>query len=266
LYVRDLSRGTTRRIDVTPSGTPGAYPFVQDASMTRQGRFVLFVSYASNLVPGDTNQVDDVFLRDLWRGTTRRVNLSVTGEQADNGYLQPYPTPNLGRIASISADGRFVAFASRALNLVPDGQPNPYGINHIFLRDVQRSTTSRVDVTASGVLEGGFPYQPVISADGGTIVYRGTGDNLVAGLGYVVRDLPHRRGRSVQGRATPPWGPAFRFPHETPPVISAHGDFVAFVTGNGAELVPGVGPFLNVLRWTRRDGTFRQASLGNPAP
>ena len=74
-------------------------------SISADGRFVAFASYASNLVAGDTNGTDDVFVRDRKQGTTELVSVSSAGEQANAGtYRAPDP--------SISADGRFVAFVS----------------------------------------------------------------------------------------------------------------------------------------------------------
>ncbi len=77
-------------------------------SISADGRFVAFVSGASDLVAGDTNGAWDIFVRDRQRGTTRRVSVSSAGRQA-KGY---------SGAPSISADGRFVAFASSASNLV----------------------------------------------------------------------------------------------------------------------------------------------------
>ena len=87
--------------------------------MSGNGRFVSFHSAASNLVPGDTNGVADIFLRDLWTGTTELVSSSRTGGLANGA--------SVGDI-SMSADGRFVTFASQAGNLVAgDTNSGPTG-------------------------------------------------------------------------------------------------------------------------------------------
>ena len=77
-------------------------------SLSADGRFVAFTSVASNLVAGDTNGTDDVFVRDRQTGTTTRVSVDSAGNQT---YSSSYTTP------SLSADGRYVAFASEASNL-----------------------------------------------------------------------------------------------------------------------------------------------------
>lgn len=118
MYVRDLEAGTTSLVSATPSGKPGtasagagAFTLQETAAISADGRFVVFNSRATDLVPDDTNGVSDVFLRDLVRGTTTRISVSPAGEEGNDrsGYV------------SISSDGRFAAFTSLATNLVsPD--------------------------------------------------------------------------------------------------------------------------------------------------
>jgi Tol biopolymer transport system component len=72
-------------------------------------RFVAFASDASNLVPGDTNGASDIFVHDRQTATTTRVSLGVRGAQSNEISSEP----------ALSADGRYVAFASDASNLVP---------------------------------------------------------------------------------------------------------------------------------------------------
>src|SRR4028119_1273663 len=83
--------------------------FSRSPSISADGRFVAFVSNASNLVPGDTNGETDIFLRDTLTNTTTGVSVDSAGKP---GNLQSLD-------ASISADGRFVAFYSSASNIVP---------------------------------------------------------------------------------------------------------------------------------------------------
>src|SRR4028119_1491045 len=80
------------------------------SSISADGRFVAFSSGASNLVPGDTNNRNDIFVRDTLTNTTTRVSVDSAGNQANSNSERP----------SISADGRFVAFDSNASNLVPE--------------------------------------------------------------------------------------------------------------------------------------------------
>jgi Tol biopolymer transport system component len=103
VFVHDRQTGRTTRVSVGPNGRQSNNGSYQPA-LSAGGRVVAFTSLASNLVPGDTNDAPDVFVRDRQTGTTRRVSVSSGGAQG-NAYSY---TP------SISADGRFVAFASDA--------------------------------------------------------------------------------------------------------------------------------------------------------
>src|SRR4028119_1050699 len=99
-------------------------------SISADGRFVAFYSSASNIVPGDTNNRDDIFVRDTLTNTTTRVSVDSAGNQANSNSDSP----------SISADGRFVAFFSAATNLVPGDTNNTVDI---FVRDRLTNTTTR---------------------------------------------------------------------------------------------------------------------------
>ena len=90
-------------------------------AISADGRFVTFESFATNLVPGDTNGTLDVFIRDRKMRTTRRVSVGPGGLQGDLGSFSP----------ELSADGRLVAFESDATNLVPD---DTNGVADIFVR------------------------------------------------------------------------------------------------------------------------------------
>jgi Tol biopolymer transport system component len=168
IFVRDRQAGTTERINVASDGTEAGN--TSDApSLSVDGRFVAFRSGASNLVPGDTNGVPDIFVRDRQAGTTERVNVAADGAQANDGYSFP---------GGISADGRFVAFTSDASNLVP-GDTGP---SDIFVRDRQAGTTERVNVAADGTQANGFgAYSPFLSADGRFVAFQSTATNLVPG-------------------------------------------------------------------------------------
>lgn len=108
VYLRDRAARTTEQVDVSSAGAHGNATGSQP-SISDNGRWVAFTSYASNLVPGDTNHVADAFARDRRRHTTERVSVTATGAQAD---LETYHV-GLDRTA------RRVAFASVATNLVP---------------------------------------------------------------------------------------------------------------------------------------------------
>src|SRR5258705_8130884 len=116
VFVHDRSNGVTERVSVGPGGVQGQGPSGLP-SISADGRYVAFDSSAPNLVSGDSNSQDDVFVRDRRQGTTERVNVSSGGAQANGESLGPAP---------ISSDGRLVAFNSYASNLVAGD------LNHVF--------------------------------------------------------------------------------------------------------------------------------------
>src|SRR5439155_1267798 len=138
-------------------------------SISADGRFVAFGSIYSNLVPGDTNGVPDVFVRDRAAGKTERVSVASDGTQA-NGESAFYAPP------SISADGRFVAFSSGSTNLVP-GDTN--GWIDIFVRDRLAGATERVSVASGGAEANDSSFNPAISGDGRFVAFSSSATNLV---------------------------------------------------------------------------------------
>jgi len=166
IFVRDTLTNTTRRVSVSSSGAEGSgaeYP-----SISADGRYVAFWSYASNLVSGDTNGTTDIFMRDTQTNTTTRVSVSSSGMEG-NSYSDEF--------ASISGDGRYVAFESYASNLV-NGDTN--GTWDIFVRDTQTSTTTRISVDSSGVEGNGLSMYPSISADGRYVAFSSEASNLAS--------------------------------------------------------------------------------------
>ena len=138
-------------------------------SISADGRYVSFYSESTDLVTNDTNEADDVFVRDTVSNTTTRISVSSSGEEGNGDSTY----------SSISADGRYIVFSSRASNLV-DGDTN--GQSDVFLRDTQENTTTRVSVSSSG--EEGNSYvwgysTPSISADGRYVVFPSNSSNLV---------------------------------------------------------------------------------------
>jgi len=167
IFVRDLWRGTTRRVSIS-SAERQANEQSYFTAISRSGRYVAFTSEASNLVPGDTNRVADVFVRDRRRGVTRRVSLRAAAGQADGQ----------SGASAISADGRFVTFSSSATNLVA-GDTNARA--DIFVRDRWRGTTRRVSLGSEGAQANSGSRSPVISADGRRVAFVSDASNLVAG-------------------------------------------------------------------------------------
>ena len=152
VFVRDLKRGQTTRVSVNSAGAElisgrGVEELGTIPAISRNGRYVAFSSRGKNLVEGDRNDTDDIFVRDRKLGETTRVSVSSTGEEA-NGSSLFYP--------SISANGRFVAFTSWASNLVA-GDENGHA-EDVFVRDRKRGVTTRIrENNRSGSFTAAFP-------------------------------------------------------------------------------------------------------------
>ncbi|NDJ86391.1 MAG: hypothetical protein GYB66_10925 [Chloroflexi bacterium] len=155
--------------DQATGGTNNDY-----VSISGDGRYVVFQSEATNLVPGDTNGRSDIFLHDRQTGETTRVSVDSSGQQANHNSRHP----------AISSDGRYIAFSSQATNLVP-GDTNEQ--IDVFVHDRVSGETTRVSVaTGGGQSESaaGTGYEvgwPDLSADGRYVVFRSDASDLVAG-------------------------------------------------------------------------------------
>jgi len=159
----------------TPDGSSGLTAFCTSSN----GQFVAFYSDADNLAANDTNGASDVFVRDLVGGTNILVSANTNGnDSGDNRSFEP----------AISDDGRYVAFTSRADDLVP-GDTNR--ALDVFVRDLQAGTTELVSVSTDGVHPGnGDSFSPVISMDGRHVLFHSKAANLAAGsFGSSVENL-----------------------------------------------------------------------------
>ncbi len=178
---------TTVRVSIASNGAP-ANRDATAAVIAADGHTVAFDSAATNLsLRPDTNGAADVFARDLRTGATRRVSVAGSGAQARGR----------SSVIAISGDGNLVLFSSTAANLVPDdrnGQPD------VFVRNVARRTTRRVDLGPGGIepegVQPNFPgcCPPVgldMSPDGRFVLFAAGDPNLLQGrccLGIFLRD------------------------------------------------------------------------------
>jgi Tol biopolymer transport system component len=170
VFVRDLRTHKTELVSVGLDGTVGDALSVEPA-ISADGRFVAFSSRATNLVPGQKHRVFDVYVRDLKTHRTTAVSVNSSGGPAWRTSINP----------SISADGRFVSFTSRAANLVAD---DTNGFDDVFLRDLQTGTTERISVSSGGAQSvqdqsGAGPFS--LSADGRFAVFESTAQDLAPG-------------------------------------------------------------------------------------
>src|SRR5213076_3051692 len=164
---RSADAQTTERVSVASGGTEGNGASLSSA-LSADGRFVAFVSAATDLVAADTNGASDVFVRDRLTGTTERVSVASGGTQSNAASLG----------SALSADGRLVAFQSDATNLVV-GDTN--GATDVFVRDRQTGMTARVSVASDGTQANNVSSYPALSADGRFVAFQSDATNLVVG-------------------------------------------------------------------------------------
>jgi Tol biopolymer transport system component len=175
VFIRDLRTGRTTRVDVDSHGRQtNRASDSWDPALSAHGRYVAFTSSASNLVAHDTNNLADVFVRDLRTGRTTRVSVSSRGRQAAGDR-----SGNGSNAPSISANGRYVAFHSAASNLV-HGDTNR--VFDIFVHDRKTHQTRRVSVSNRGAQANAESFgPPSISPDGRYVAFGSLASNLVAG-------------------------------------------------------------------------------------
>jgi len=146
-------------------------------AMSQDGRFVVFESLATNLIPGGTDGTREIYVRDRQNGTTQIVSVATGGAIADGACFGP----------TISSDGRYVAFASNATNL-DAGDTNDF--RDVFVRDLQAGTTEIVSTAPGGAPgDNECGVQSEISGDGRHVAFTSYASNLVAGDTNAARDV-----------------------------------------------------------------------------
>jgi Tol biopolymer transport system component len=149
------------------AGGASANNYSDNPSISADGRYTVFVSDATDLVANDTNGTRDVFIFDNQTSLVRRVNMSLQGAQANGASSNP----------AVSGDGRFVAFASDATNLI-FGDTN--GFTDIFVVDTITGAVTRESVGAGGTQANGSSFRPGISADGRYVTFESNATNLTS--------------------------------------------------------------------------------------
>ena len=227
-FVHDRQTGETIRVSVDSDGNQGNGYSLWVSSISGDGRFAAFSSFADNLVPGDTNSASDVFVHDRQTGETSCVSVDSNGNQGNVG----------SGTSSISLDGRFVAFDSGASSLV-SGDTN--SVSDVFVHDRQACETIRVSVDSSGNEGNGSSYFPSISSDGHFVVFVSSSNNLVHGdtngksdvfLHDLQTGVTNRISVDSSGNESNSSSSVFRSPS-----ITADGRFIAF-DSEASNLVP----------------------------
>ena len=220
VFAHDRQTGITKRVSVSSSGEQGR-DRSENPAISANGRFVVFTSLAENLVSDDFDFKEDVFVHDLQTGTTERVGFDTTGD---------------GLTAVISADGRYVAYESNSINLVPD---DTNGWQDIFVIDRQTGVTERVSVTSSGAQAIYGAFAPSISADGRFVAFASYSDNFIVGDTNQQSDIfVHDRQSGTTELVSISSNGELSNNASERPIISADGRFITF-TSRADNLVSG---------------------------
>ena len=249
IWVRDRHLGVTTRVNVSSTEVPANLE-TQLEDISADGRYVLFTTEATNLVPHDTNKASDLFMRDTLDGTTHRVNVDKAGRQANAGTRE-----GGGRI---SGDGQWVVFTSTATNLVPEVTSDEYG--HVYLRNLGTGRTILVSRNSQGQSANGHSGNGVsVSETGRYVAFDSRADNLGARsddtrfMKVFVWDRRTRKTRLVSVDSN---GKLFR-DDSTGPNISADGSVVAWLTGRFTR----TGPVFTTYAWDRETGSSELVSM-----
>ncbi|MFD0275602.1 TolB family protein [Kitasatospora sp. NPDC127111] len=212
------------------TGTAGAQPndFSWGNALSAEGRYAVFSSAASNLVPGDTNGRIDVFTRDRWTGRTERVSLTEAGGQADGASYD----------GAISGDGRYVVFTSTAALVAGDTN----GAEDVYVRDRWTGRTERLTTGDPGREQPGLDsYLPSVSRDGRYVAFASTRTDLLPGERVAMANVyvtDRWTGTTRLATVGADGSPANR--PSADPQISADGSAVGFVS-KATNLLPPAG-------------------------
>jgi Tol biopolymer transport system component len=216
---------STERVSVSSAGVQGD-SFSFGPSISANGRYVAFTSFASTLVAGDVMDFYNVFLRDRRTGRTTLVSMSATGTQANRDSGEP----------AISGTGRYVAFESNASDVVAGDTNDTWDV---FVRDRGTDTTARVSLSSAGAEGNDESHSPSISSDGRFIAFYSSASNLVPGDTNNFPDVfVHDRRTGAVTRVSVSRNGAQGDNSSLQPAISADGRHVVF-TSYASTLVPG---------------------------
>jgi len=220
IYVKDLVTGEVRLASSNSSGTAGNSTS-WNPQITPDGRFVVFTSNATNLIPGVSGT--QIYVKDLLTGEVRLASSNSSGTAGNSSSHSPQITP----------DGRFVVFDSNATNLIP-------GVSgtHIYVKDLLTGEVRLASSNSSGTAGNGFSYSPQITPDGRFVVFQSSSTNLIPGVsGYqiYVKDLLTGEVRLASSNSSGNAGNSF----SSSPQITPDGRFVVFWSSS-TNLIPGV--------------------------
>ena len=261
IFVRDVVNGLTTLVSVNTNGTSGDwFRTARGSVMTGSGRYVAFVSTASDLVPGDTNGIADVFVRDLQAGTTTLVSVGAT-----TNSIPPISSIGISSESpEITPDGRYVAFYSTATNLVPGVATS----GDIYVRDLPAGNTTWVSTNARAIYQSQYNSANAVScnysiSDDGQFVAFEVCSNFPSGgpigLGMILRY--HRSTGLTDILCTNASVPVLPFENMHDLAMTPDGRFTAFVANTS-------GTSTAIYLWDAQTGTnvLVSAKLDNSGP
>lgn len=175
IFLVDTVNGNIERISKNGAGQE-ANGASNNPVISGNGQFVVFESFASNLVSGDTNRSIDIFMYDRLSDTMELISVDSAGTPGNSHSFAP----------SVSADGQFVAFYSMSTNLAPGDSNRAIDV---FVRNRSLARTDVISVDVNGYPANMASWQPTISADGQYVAFASNATNLVAGDNNNVQDI-----------------------------------------------------------------------------
>ena len=233
IFIFDRETGINQRVSIASDGSQ-ANDEPYTCTLSSNGRFVVFGSYATNLVPNDTNNAVDVFVHDREKGITERVSVASDGTQANGDSYQ----------VAVNFDGHFVAFKSEATNLVTSDTNKS---SDIFVHDRELRITRRISAAFDGTEANGDSMLVRLSSNGRYAAFLSFASNLIPNdpngtiADYFVHDLQNHVTELIveaNENDTLGWAPGGSISIFIPPSISPDGRFVGF-TSSSDDLVPG---------------------------
>jgi Ca2+-binding RTX toxin-like protein len=226
VFLKDLSTGAISRLSTTAGGAQ-ANGGNSTAHFSSDGRFVVFTSAATNLVAGDTNNFDDIFLKDLTTGAVTLLSTTANGTQTNGNSSN----------AQLSQDGHLMVFSSVATNL----GSSSILFSDIFLKDLITGAVTVVTNAADGTRANGLSSHARFSPDGHSVVFESSANNLVTGdannqIDIFLKDLDTGAVTLVTNTADGTQGNG----RSSDARLSADGHFVTF-TSVATNLVAGDG-------------------------
>ena len=238
----------TVRVSVAADGTQADNRSKQP-SISADGRYIAFVSDATNLVAGDNNGVSDVFVRDMAKGSITRVSVSSAGVEGNGASYWPF----------ISADGRYVTFTSEADNLVAT---DTNGFGDVFLHDMKTGTTELISAATNGQSANELSFWSSISQDGRYVAFMSNASDLVEVDINQTWDIFLRdRKTGTTSLASKAYDGTQTNSQSEYPMVSANGRYIAFASDATNIVSTDSNGYRDVFEYDRVTGKTIRVSL-----